>query len=363
MSEPRIIIHTEDDMKILNKALDYNVRFRVGRNSQATKSLNNKFMEKMTQIRSIKPGENGEYIGGNTGGAFFSKMNGGNKEYYIEYFSTMGKTNQQKKDCLEVAVHEVSHAYSTFMPMIYRSPNSKIRICNNMYKNGTSGRIEKYSLDGRLIKEYGKMAIETTNDIITYAMMAKFEPGYATEDVDTILKVNYKAYGGRDISAYTFLTSLTKMMLGAFANAKTSYERILDKNLGIADIPYINQKGKRMQANDFLYGMLCDPIHIQMEYDKIMGDGKYEELSDILDSLYEAHMQNRRLDPAKVKRVMTVVPEFANKKFRIGIANGTYIPEDKSGLVGDFNSLWNSMQRQYETYFSKQEIEAIGRSK
>lgn len=361
MAEPRVIIHTEDDIKILNKALDYNARFRVGRNSQANKSLSNKFSENMTQIKAIKPGEKGEYIGGNTGGAFFSKMNGRNMEYYIEYFSTMGKTNQQKKACLEIAVHEVSHAYSTFMPMIYRAPNSGVRIENYIYKNGRSGIIEKYSLDGKLIKRYGKMAIETMNDIITYAMMAKFEPGYATEDVDTILKVNYKAYGGRDISSYTFLTSLTKMMLGAFANANTSYERILDANLGIANIPYITHNGKKMQVNDFLYGMLCDPIHIQMEYDKIMGDGKYEELSDILDSLYEAHMQNRRLDSSKVKHVMTVVPEFANKKFRIGIANGTYKPEDKNGLVGDFNSLWNSMQKQYETYFSKQEIDAIGR--
>lgn len=364
MNSPAILVRDREDVLLLQKALDYNKRFRLGTKMQNyTKRLDNIFHDKIKRIKSIGPGEVGEKVGGSTAGCFYTKdrPNGNGLDYYIEFYSIAGKREAQKKEIMEAMTHEVSHAYSTFLPMMYRDSSQAIKDGNYLYQNSFAGRINKHALNGKFIGSYGQMAIETTNDILTTAMLAKFEPGYLNESVDTVMKSNYTSYGGRDVSAYTFLTSITKLLINAFSNSTISYDKLLDNGLGIADIPIQTKNGKQVQANDFLYGMLCDPIHIQLEYDKIMGKGKYEELSKKLDSLYYQHLAGRKLDTTIVKEVMNTIPDFANKKAKKYINDGIFTRKDCSIMTSEFNTLWNSMQKQYEAYFSKAEIEAIAK--
>lgn len=115
------------------------------------------------------------------------------------------------------------------------------------------------------------------------------------------------------------------------------------------------KNGEQRQANDFLYGIVYDPLHIEEEFD----NGAYRTFCEFLDRLFTLSIKNQKLPSSEVKRVMNILPDFLNKKINYYLSNNLMNAEVANQIVGNFNSIWDSMQREYGAFFSQDDIDGI----
>lgn len=66
-----------------------------------------------------------------------------------------------------------------------------------------------------------------------------------------------------------------------------------------------------------LIGIVYDPLHIEEEFDKFMGNGYYRTFCEYLDRLFILSLSNQKLPSYEVKVVMNILPDFINKKLII----------------------------------------------
>jgi len=56
---------------------------------------------------------------------------------------------------------------------------------------------------------------------------------------------------------------------------------------------------------------------------------------------------------------MTILPNFLNKKINYYRQNGILDLRRANKIVSNFNQIWNSMQQEYSSYFTKEDINEI----
>ena len=121
------------------------------------------------------------------------------------------------------------------------------------------------------------------------------------------------------------------------------------------------KKGEIHRENDFLYGIVYDPLHIEEEFDKFMGKGHYRTFCEYLDRLFVSSLSNQKLPSDKAKIVMNILPGFLNNKINYYRKNNLMDLETATQIVSNFNRIWNSMQKEYGAYFSQEDIDDIAR--
>lgn len=210
---------------------------------------------------------------------------------------------------------------------------------------------------------YGKMFNETWMDIYTTIGLVSFDSQFKDSGVtaDTVLKTNYKNWGDAS-TGYSVLTSITRLAIAAFSNnGSINYQNLIGQGYGIVDINTKTRSQRILKANDFIYGIMCDPMHIEQEFDKIMGEGSYRIFAEYLDRLFLNYQKTKSLSPIEVKRVMNILPDYLNRKCNLYLTNGTFSQEEINRIIGNFNVIWNSLQQEYGAYFSQEEINNIAR--
>lgn len=285
-----------------------------------------------------------------------------------------GYTNapQDKHKWLEhEGVHEFCHS---FADALCKNSNKVVKN-GTIRKNGTAQDIEIVrENDAGMIKQtnkktgefvgnhyYGKMFNETMMDMITAMAINNYAPDVTNTTVDDVLKNHYTTTGNQE-TGYTLFTSITRLMISAFSNIgykNFNYQDIVNSGNSMFSLNVQLEDGTTVKANDFLYGIVFDPLHIEKEFDKYMGDDAYRTVCEYLDGLFINYQQTKQLPADKIKLIMQLIPDFCNKKMADLERRGAISKEGREIMVSNFNKIWNAMQKEYGAYFSKQDINEI----
>lgn len=322
----------------------------------------------VTHLEILPQGEESDILTGNIAGACYLFKKEAHPELEdqaigITIRGLEGATNDKADTIVHECTHEFVHAFTELATRIrakYRNGVDR----NNTHVCNSFGTIEETRVvDGETVKEeYGIMFQETMTDMIASMALVTFPP---KDDVtiDNILTDSHIDIGN-STSAYDFFTSISRLMIAAFSiNGAISYDELAKNGNGIFDTRTILADGSSVFTNDFLYGIVFDPMHIEQVYDEVMGAGQYKELCKSFDNLF-AHYKNTTysnreqilmdIGPQVKKSIMEVLPQFVNR--RLYMLRDKTTQRQRDQIASNFNRIWNEMQIQYGAYFSQSEI-------
>lgn len=256
--------------------------------------------------------------------------------------------------------HEFCHAFADLLPMAFSKQIDGIVKKGIRCKNHMGMIKETDPVSGKLIGQnyYGKMFNETMMDIVTSMSINAFDSS-SNKTVDDILRTQFSKWGNSRTS-YSIFTSLTRLTIAAFSNnGFINYQNLVNSGYGIFDVTTKMNNGESYKANDFLYGILFDPLHIEQEFDKFMGQGSYRTFCEYLDRLFLTFLENQEIPSDEIKRIMNILPDFLNKKMNYYRQQGIIDLNGQNKIVENFNKIWNSMQLEYNSFFSINDINEI----
>lgn len=285
------------------------------------------------------------------------------KKLIIEMLGYKGASSTQSYWIKHEGTHEFCHSFVNLLPQLMSEHEDGI-IKDDIRCENHMGMIKETNPStGDLVGQhyYGKMFNETMMDIISSIAINYFDSNNSSKTVNDILNNNYNDWGNEK-TGYSIFTSLTRLAIAAFSNvANPDYDSVVKSGYGIFDAKTKLKNGEQHRVNDFLYGIVYDPLHIEEEFDKYMGNGYYRTFCEYLDRLFTLSLSNQKLPSDEVKRVMNILPDFLNKKINYYLKNNFIDLNTANQIVGNFNRIWNSMQKEYGAYFSQEDIDNIAR--
>lgn len=366
----KYIYSSQTDANLIGNSFSYISKMILGSNQAENISLMKSLFEKYVDKVEIVPwGVNTEYINSKTPGICKVLDNG---KITIQMWGYTNAPKSKYKWIEHEGVHEFCHAFADILPM----RNSKQIVKKG--KEKVNGEMKIFEIvrenHAGLIREtdkatgkpfgrhyYGKMFNETMMDMISAMAINNFAPDITNTTVDDVLHNNYITTGNQE-TGYTFFTSITRLMIAAFSNVgfqNFNYQQIVEYGQSMFALKAKLADGSEVKANDFLYGIIYDPLHIEQEFDKYMGDDAYRTVCEYLDGLFLEYQQTKKLPADKVKLIMNLLPDFCNKKMADYERRGAISAEQRISMVSNFNRIWNSMQKEYGSYFSKEDINDI----
>ena len=352
----------EDDKKLIDDSFRYIASIIFGtspKNRRRIEDFKEYFNMRVSNINVYPHGTQTKYINSSTPGICRLDENG---KIAIEMLGHKGAPRNYKSWLKHEGAHEMCHSFVDLLPEIFSEDKEGIEV-EGIKEQNHMGMIKE--TDAKTKKpigqaHYGKLFNETSMDIITSMALNSFDP-YSKTTVDDILKNNYKTWGNEK-TGYSFMTSLTRLAIAAFSNCGlVNYNNIVNMGGSIFETRARLADNSSVYANDFLYGIVFDQLHIEKEFDRFMGKGHYRTFCEFLDRLYLKYLKTGKLPSVEVKIVMNTIPDFLNKKMQYYLEHQLLFDDDVRNIVGNFNSIWNSMQREYQAFFSNDEIEEIGK--
>lgn len=355
----------EKDKIEFKKILGYNLQLVCGKlcsnNSSKIMEVQKELLEAIKSVEIVPAGPNEKLDRQRMNGYTNSNVLTGTSEILMKGFDNSAE--YKFKDIQHTFSHELFHSIYCLMN---RSKDGKDSNGNRLFWFGKSKGEKVIGGGGTIVsritaKRYGKLFEETMMDIKASMALAEFDKEYQLRNPgvtsDTILFDNISKWGDGDVTAYSKLIPLTQLMIASFANEPDiNYHKWIQEGHSMEGLVSVRKNGKRLYANDFLYGMMYDPIHIMEEYDMHMGDGAYIELLKMTDLIYEKCLESDRIDTQLMKKTMNKIADFANKRTSFLKNNGAFSDEEISQLSGQFNVIWNSMLRDYKLSYSESEL-------
>lgn len=351
----------DKDKEEFLKILRYNTRLLCGNDLVEMDRVGNKIIEHIGSL-TIVPNGSDEYLDSRRLSGETISTSLGNSDIYMKGYKLAPefKNNQIK----HTFSHELWHAIYAFNN---RRKDGFSSDGKRLYWVGESKGIKLFGVGGNLVeretgKRYGKLFEETMMDIKASMCLAEFDHEYQIGkprvNADVILSENISNWSNCDETGYAHLSSITRLMIAAFSNEPNiNYHYWIQKGEAIDDMKTIRLDGTIMYANDFLYGMMYDPIFIMEEYDRYMGDGAYLELLKNTDIIYEQELAfDKKIDTKLMKYIIVEITKFANLRMKDLKNKGKFSDSEIKNLSGNFNKIWNSMQKEYCVYFSQDEI-------
>lgn len=260
------------------------------------------------------------------------------------------------------ATHEFCHGFIDVLQQLSAKKKNGVVRDNILYSNHMGMIKESAVRTGKLVNQhyYGKMYNETMMDIITSMSINAFDSNHPS-NIDEILKSDYTKWGNA-VTGYSIFTSITRLTIAAFSNnANVCYQNLVDNGFGIFDGSTKMKNGEKYKINDFLYGIVFDHLHIEEEFDKFMGTGNYRIFAEYLDRLFISFLGKKRLPSDEIIKIMNILPDFLNRKMAFYKRHGIIDENGATKIIENFNQIWNSMQKEYRAYFSRQDIDEIAR--
>lgn len=350
----------EEDKRLIEKSF-YNIAYIIFGKKNADKiNTFEGYWEQMVSNVNVFPQDSlHDRIDHSTPG--ICRLDDKTKKIIIEMLGYKGSNSRQSSWIKHEGTHEFCHSFVNLLPKLMSEHEDGI-IKDGISCENHMGMIrETNPSTGELVGQhyYGKMFNETTMDIISSIAINYFDSNSNSKTVNDILNNNYNDWGNEK-TGYSIFTSLTRLAIAAFSNvANPNYDSIVKSGYGIFDVKTKLKNGETYRANDFLYGIVYDPLHIEEEFDKFMGNGYYRTFCEYLDRLFTLSLSNQKLPSDEVKSVMNILPDFLNKKINYYRKNNLMDLETSNQIVGNFNRIWNSMQKEYGAYFSQEDIDDI----
>ena len=354
------------ERQLLDNSKNYLLGITIGTRHINYIDLYNGFTRAVKTVKVLPYGSYSQEINRRCPGVCIS--NGLEGTANIEMYGLQNRSIKDIQTVKHEFTHEYSHALCNYLGHLME-PNGKKFVDRNgeVYtKRNGAGQIiytNDTTLETILL---GNMFTETFADMLTTMALITKDPNYPNKNVtvDTVLKQHVDTWGDAQ-TGYSIFTSLTRLMIAAFSNAPTiNYQTVVDNEQSICTINAITNAGKRVRANDFLYGMVFNPMEIEKKYDFFMGTGAYIDLCSRIDAVfdeylktgvYTAHMKE------EIKYFMTVLSHFCNAKKKYNLGCGIWDINDANAAVSNYNKVWNKLQSEYSSFFTRQDIEEIYR--
>ena len=352
----------KEDKRLIEKSF-YNIAYIIfgKKNVDKINTLREFWEEMVSDVNVFPQGSVHDRINCNTPGV--CRLDKETKKLKIEMLGYKGANNTQSSWIKHEGTHEFCHSFVDLLPQIMSEHEGGI-IKNGILCENHMGMIKETNpLTGELVGHhyYGKMYNETMMDIISSIAINYFDSSSNLKTVNDILNKHYNDWGNEK-TGYSIFTSLTRLTIAAFSNvANPDYDAVIRSGYGIFDVKKKLKNGEMQYANDFLYGIIYDPLHIEEEFDKFMGNGYYRTFCEYLDKLFLTALDNQKLPSDDVKRVMNILPDFLNKKMNFYLKNNLMDLDVANQIVSTFNRIWNSMQKEYGAYFSQKDIDDIAK--
>ncbi len=234
------------------------------------------------------------------------------------------------------ALHEFVHSFADLLPFIYATYIEKV---SGKFKYQIHmGLVEELSLrTGRHVGQYfyGKMFNETMMDLIAFII----------EDNNRINDILFNPnYVSNVKTQYSLFYQITQLAIVAFSNkSDINYLENINNNQCIFDL----REGD-YYVNDFLYGILFNPLYIGEKYDKYMGDDGYLELCHSLDKIFTIYVKKNKLDKDKIKECLGLIKTFFKLKCKDYLNNDFMTKKDVAKLVIKFNNIWNYLEESFK---------------
>ena len=234
------------------------------------------------------------------------------------------------------AIHEFMHSFADILPYIYET-NRKIIRDNAKYQTYMGLVKETNVKTGKFVGQhhYGKMFNETMMDLISFISADNskiddilYNPSYVT-NVET---------------DYSIFYPIAKLMIVAFSNkVDVNYLEFIKNKQGIFDL-----KEENYYLNDFLYGILFNPLHIEINYDKYMGEGSYLELCHTLDGIFVTYIKSKKINKSELKECLNFIKTFFKIKCKDYLDNNIMSKKDITKLVIRFNNILRYLEEYFE---------------
>lgn len=359
----------EKDKIEFKKILGYNLQLVCGKlckeNSLNIMKIQKELLESMS-VEVVPNGPNDVLDRQRMNGSADVNVKNGTSKILMKGFCN--SLEYKDKDIQHTFSHELFHSIYVLMN---RKKDGKDSRGNRLFWFGKSRGEKVIGGGGSLVSymspiKYGKLFEETMMDMKASMALAEFDKDYQVRNpgvtADTILSNNVNIWADSQHTAYTKMIPLTQLMIAAFSNEPDiNYHKCIQNGFPMERILSERKNGERLYVNDFLYGMMFDPIHIMEEYDKYMGDGEYIELLKLTDLIYKECLESDKINPQLMKKSMIKIANFANNRTTYLKENGTFSDEDVLRLSGKFNNIWNSMLREYNISYNKSELNEISK--
>lgn len=349
----------KEDQNLIKKSFNNVALMIFGKRAQGQKMIDlfvKVFEKHVSQVNIYPQGTTTKHLSNRTPGVY--RITDGKR--IIEMLGYNRAMANQHSWIKHEGAHEFCHSFVDLLPKMLEK-NQKGIIKNGFVLKSNMGKIQQSNPITGEIHYYGKFFNETMMDIITSMAINNYDSNSNSSSVDDILRTNYKCWGNEK-TAYSIFTSITRLTIAAFSNnGFVNYQDIVNKGGSIFDIDTTMHNGSSKKVNDFLYGIVFDQLHIEEEFDKIMGEGYYQTFCKCLDELFMLSLRNQKLPSDAVKRVMNILPDFLNKKLNYYKQNGIIDLKGANQIIFNFNTIWNSMQVEYNSYFSDSDIDVIAK--
>lgn len=319
------------------------------------------FESEVKQVNIFPQGTTTNHLNNRTPG--ICRLDEQDKKIIIEMLGYNRASSSQHSFIKHEGTHEFCHSFANLLPILFAKQPDGIIKDGIRCKNHIGMIKETDPTSDMLVGQhfYGKMFNETMMDIITSMAINAFDSPDNNKTVDDILRTQHAQWGNTKTS-YSIFTSLTRLTIASFSNnGFVNYQKIVNSGYGIFDVTTKMDNGESYKANDFLYGILFDPLHIEEEFDKFMGQGYYRVFCEYLDRLFVTFLEKQELPSEEVKIIMNILPDFLNKKMNFYRQYGIINQNGANKIIGNFNQIWNSMQREYQSFFSQNDIDEIAK--
>lgn len=351
------VVTTKDprDISAINKAKEFNTRLLFGdKNPQHSQEFLEQLETKLLSVDVIAANESTLNVNNCTPGSCQPLPNGESR-ITMRGFKNCSYTNYQ------FTIHEFIHEYwhamlnaGSFITGDSKYSRNHIGQDGKLYKkvNG-DGVVQIIDPATKAIKkEYGLMFLETSADIFTTLSLMAFEPMFPREgvNVDTVFEKHFNEWGDSP-TGYSVFTTLTRLLIAAFSNnGYISYQDLVNDGYSVFHSKVTQTNGTVAYLNDYLHGIVSDPLHIEKNYDKFMGNGSYEQLCTLMDTVFREYSSTRRFSPKmrlQIKKYIITVADFLNKKLNWKLQHGVIDLGTKNAIVSNFNKIWNTIAHEY----------------
>lgn len=351
----------DEDRRLIDRAFNNLAYIIFGTNRERVDAFKKYWRERVSDVFIYPQGTITEHLKGNKDG--ICRMDEQTGKLIIEMRGFKDARPDKRSWLIHEGTHEFCHSFVDLIPeFCAKHPNGIIRD-GIRYKNDMGMIKMTDPITGEKLSPgyYGKMFNETMMDIISSIAIHSYDAEGDRRSINNIFQSNYDDWGSEK-TGYSIFTSITRLTIAAFSNTPNlDYDSLIRQGNGIFDATTILNDGTTHKANDFLYGIIYDPQHIEEEFDKFMGSGSYSIFCQFSDRLFLMSPENQRLPENEVKMIMNLLPDFLNRKMNYYRENNLLDPNSCNQIVSSFNRIWNEMQREYNAYFSGEEIEEIER--
>lgn len=355
----------QEDSILIKDALDSLLKLVFGSANKEKLAFYKRVLGyKIKSINVYSQGTNNEHVGNGVCGEVITNDKDGTVDVYLIGYKYASP--EQYEQIKETAAHELCHVLANVLPSL---ENNKPIVKNNIMYVNNHGRVKAINtLNNKIPNGFeaniGVMFNETMMDIISVMTTKQFNTYNPDVFVNDVFKKRYTAWteNGGNASAYSCFSSLTRLAIAAFSNVgRINYGEQVNDGKGVFDLTCNMKNGTERKANDFLYGILFNPVHIQREFDKYMGDGQYQKFCEFTDIWFveqaSLHYHKSREEiQHNVKKYMRYLQTFLNRKLSDYRKKGMLDQAEEIRIINNFNKIWNDMQHEFNAYFTSQEM-------